>query len=50
MEAAAEALRRRGKLSDEKQCPEKELTQRIIAAAIEVHRKLGPGYLKAIYE
>jgi len=26
------------------------LTERIIAAAIEVHRELGPGYLKSIYE
>jgi GxxExxY protein len=29
--------------------PEKELTRRIIGAAIEVHRHLGPGYLEAIY-
>jgi len=27
-----------------------ELTERIIGAAIEVHRHLGPGFLEAIYE
>ena len=27
-----------------------ELTKRIIAAAIAVHRELGPGYLESIYE
>ena len=27
-----------------------ELTGRIIAAAIEVHRRLGPGFLESIYE
>jgi GxxExxY protein len=27
-----------------------ELTDRIIGAAIEVHRKLGPGFLESIYE
>ncbi len=27
-----------------------ELTRQIIAAAIEVHRKLGPGFLESIYE
>lgn len=27
-----------------------ELTEQIIAAAIEVHRTLGPGFLEAIYE
>ncbi len=30
--------------------PYKELTEKIIGAAIEVHRVLGPGYLEAIYE
>jgi GxxExxY protein len=29
--------------------PERELTRRIIQAAIEVHRLLGPGYLESIY-
>ena len=28
----------------------KELSSRIIGAAIEVHRELGPGFLEAIYE
>jgi GxxExxY protein len=28
----------------------KELTERIIGAAIEVHRRLGPGFLESIYE
>ena len=27
-----------------------ELTGKIIAAAIEVHRQLGPGFLESIYE
>jgi GxxExxY protein len=27
-----------------------ELTEKIIGAAIEVHRQLGPGFLEAIYE
>ena len=27
-----------------------ELTEQIIAAAIEVHRRLGPGFLESIYE
>ncbi len=29
---------------------EKELTEQIIGAAIEVHRTLGPGYLESTYE
>jgi GxxExxY protein len=27
-----------------------ELTERIIGAAIEVHRRLGPGFLELVYE
>ena len=27
-----------------------ELTERIIGAAIEVHRRLGPGFIESIYE
>ena len=27
-----------------------ELTEKIIAAAIEVHHRLGPGFLESIYE
>ena len=30
--------------------PQEQLTGQIIAAAIEVHRALGPGFLEAIYE
>lgn len=36
--------RKTGKLRD------KELTDRIIASAIRVHRELGPGFLEGIYE
>lgn len=28
----------------------KELTEKLIGAAIEVHRRLGPGFLESIYE
>jgi len=30
--------------------PHNELTGKIIGAAIEVHRVLGPGYIESIYE
>ena len=30
--------------------PHKDLTSKIIEAAIEVHRVLGPGFLEAVYE
>jgi GxxExxY protein len=30
--------------------PEKDLTEKIIAAAIEVHKALGPGLLESVYE
>ncbi|CAG0947513.1 hypothetical protein ANRL1_04210 [Anaerolineae bacterium] len=30
--------------------PHKDLTAKIIEAAIEVHRVLGPGFLEAVYE
>jgi GxxExxY protein len=34
----------------ENNAPHKELTAKIIEAAIEVHRVLGPGFLEAVYE
>lgn len=37
-------LRKTGKLKDE------ELSQKVIGAAIEVHRALGPGFLESFYE
>jgi len=30
--------------------PEKELTERIIGSAIEVHKQLGPGLLESVYQ
>ncbi len=30
--------------------PERELTEQIIKAALEVHTRLGPGFLESIYE
>ncbi len=33
-----------------KNLPDADLTEKIIAAAIHVHRELGPGYLESIYE
>jgi hypothetical protein len=43
----AEALRSGVK---EKMASENELTDRIIGAAIEVHKHLGPGLLESVYE
>lgn len=34
----------------EEQYPHKELTNKIIGCDINVHRKLGPGYLESVYE
>ena len=30
--------------------PHSDITEKVISAAIEVHRELGPGYLESIYE
>ena len=38
---------RKGQMGD---WPDKEITDKILAAAIRVHRELGPGYLESIYE
>lgn len=35
---------------DEQEYPHQDITERIIHAAIEVHRELGPGLLESIYE
>jgi GxxExxY protein len=36
--------------SEEKQYPHRDTTDKIIAAAIEVHRVLGPGFVEAVYQ
>ena len=36
--------------SIEAQYPHRELTEKIIGAAFEVHRQLGPGFLEKVYE
>jgi GxxExxY protein len=38
---------RKGQMGD---WPDKEITDKILAAAIRVHRELGPGFLESIYE
>ena len=38
---------KKGRMGD---LPDKEITDKILAAAIRVHRELGPGYLESIYE
>lgn len=40
----------RAEIYPEHDYPEKELTERIIEAAINVHRILGPGFTEAVYE
>ncbi|MCH8165878.1 MAG: GxxExxY protein [Planctomycetes bacterium] len=40
----------RSLLHDDRQFLHKELTEKIIGAAIEVHRALGPGLLESAYE
>ena len=35
---------------ESKEYPEKDLTEKIIGAAIEVHKQVGPGLLEAVYQ
>lgn len=37
-------------MAEDRAYPEQDLTRRIIGAAIEVHRVLGPGLLEAVYQ
>jgi len=39
-----------GKLGNQEELGQRQLTDRIIGAAISVHRALGPGFLESIYE
>jgi GxxExxY protein len=48
MMSAEEDIHRRG--AEDAEAPQRGLTQRIIAAAIEVHRELGPGLLESVYQ
>ena len=45
---SSSALQRKKFDSDE--YPQSEQTSRVIGAAVEVHRALGPGFLEAVYE
>ena len=48
MNAESEEIHRRG--AEDAEFAEKEVTDAIIASAIEVHRHLGPGLLESIYQ
>ena len=45
---AAEHIHRRG--AEDAEVPQREITEKIIAAAIDVHRQLGPGLLESVYQ
>ena len=48
MGAPPENLHRRG--AEDAEFPQRELTESILSAAIEVHKVLGPGLLESVYQ